>query len=129
MPTTQKIERVNAANIVIKYNNVWYALPLSDLVAIDAVQKQYGLYPTQGDFIRLNLLTPVTLTDSQGKLTDEVIYPEVPTLDATTTETARIAMLRDRFSKLFTEVFDNLKAVIDLNPTEFTTILADNILP
>lgn len=124
-----KIERVNADNITIFYNNNWYAILFTGLVNVESARAHYGLTPSYDLFKELNMITPFCPILENGKAADYVVWPAPPAMTDEIEQEMRVKLFQRRIKNLVSEIFPDLKALIDRNPAEFTTLLSESLIP
>jgi len=128
MPAT-KVERVNSDDITIYYQYNWYAILFTGLVQIEAAQLHYGLTPNQSLFIPLGMLHPYAPKLKDGRTADYTIYPPPPEMTDEVQLEMRVRLMRNRIKLMDGTIFPDLKTLMDNNASQFTTLLAESLLP
>lgn len=126
---TEKIERVNANNITLHYNNNWYCILLTNLVNVEAAQVRYGLHPSTSLFIPLGMLTPFAPEIAPGVFADEVVYPPAPAMTEEIEQEMRVRLMKNRIANMASDVFNDLRHQFDTYPNEYANLLTESLLP
>lgn len=125
----EKIQRVNEDDVTLHYNNNWYAILYTDLVAIEEAQNRYGLIPSEELFAPLGMTTPYSPQLENGQYSDEVVYPPNPTMTDELALEMRVRLFKRRIQSINTEIFDDLRALFNQYPSQFNTLLQDSLIP
>jgi len=131
----QKTQRVYADSIVIHYNNNWYDILFTGLVAIEAARLRYGLVPSVALFIPLGMLTPFCPplnkrgTPTETATSSQVIYPDPPPMTAEIEDEMRVRLFRNRIQGMNSNIFSDLTLLMNENSAEFTTLLTNSLMP
>lgn len=128
MPHIKK-EQVYEDSIVLFYNNNWYDISYTGLVAIEAAQNRYGLQPSTSLFIPLGMITPYAPKLENGHTADYVVYPDPPAITDAIAEEMRVKLFLQRVKKMNSTIFTDLRLLIEENSTEFTDLLTDSLMP
>lgn len=131
----EKIERVNADDITLPYNNNWYCILFTNLVDVQAARDRYGLTPSTDLFIPLGMLTPyapkigVNPRTGEDVYSDEVVYPKPPAMTEEIEQEMRVRLMKQRIQDMNTEIFNDLRKQFDLLPSDYAALLTESLLP
>lgn len=127
----EKIERVNADNITLFYDNSWYCILFTNLVNVQAARDRYGLFPSTDLFIPLGMLTPFApeIPGKPGCFSDEVVYPQPPAMTEDIEQEMRVRLMKQRIQATPQTIFLDLKLQFDVHPTDYADLLTESLLP
>lgn len=124
-----RIQRVNANDITLPYNNAWYCILFTSLVNVQAARDRYGLIPSVALFIPLEMLTPYCPEISPGVFSDEVVYPDPPAMTEDIELEMRVRLMKQRIQGMNDTIFDDLRAQFDLHAGDYADLLTESLMP